>query len=259
MAFIQCEFFSETLGMGTTMNVLLPQSATGQIGVTSSPAEQTLHPVLYLLHGLSDDHGAWMRNTSIERYTAPLGLAVVMPAVQRSYYTDMAHGLNYWQFIRDEVPARAEEFFPVSSDPSERYVAGLSMGGYGAFKLALSDPDRWSAAASLSGALDVANLLELADEERSREYRNVFGDQALRGTPNDLLTLADQAAASPSCPRLYQCCGTEDFLYPMNQTFREHAENLGLPLTYEEEAGDHNWGYWDRKIQRFLQWCTLKE
>jgi len=83
MALIQCNFFSESLGFCTTMNVILPQ-----------PARER-YRVLYLLHGMSDDHTIWCRRTSIERYVDPLGLAVVMPAVHRGYYTDMAAGYRY--------------------------------------------------------------------------------------------------------------------------------------------------------------------
>ena len=66
MAFIQCSFHSDVLGKACSMNVLLPQKVTTQIGMTSSGSRKDL-PVLYLLHGLSDDHSIWMRRTSIER------------------------------------------------------------------------------------------------------------------------------------------------------------------------------------------------
>jgi putative tributyrin esterase len=89
-----------------------------------------------------------------------LNLAVVMPAAQRSFYTDMVTDQRYWTFISEEVPTLARHFFPLSEDRNENYVAGLSMGGYGAFKLALSYPERYAAAASLSGTLDVVRLAQ---------------------------------------------------------------------------------------------------
>ena len=70
MAFITCNFFSEVLGISTAMNVILPESTKGQIGMTAE-SFGLKHPTLYLLHGLSDDHTIWMRRTSIERYAAP--------------------------------------------------------------------------------------------------------------------------------------------------------------------------------------------
>lgn len=258
MAFIQCDFFSEVLGLSTSMNVILPQPASGQIGMESSHASDK-YPVLYLLHGLSDDHTIWGRRTSIERYVASLGLAVVMPTVHKSFYTDMDKGDKYWTFISEELPAIVQSFFPISAERKDNFVAGLSMGGYGAFKLALRCPDKFIAGASLSGAVDIVGTVEHVDSDRS--WENIFGDLAkVRGSDNDLLYLAEKIAKSDgNKPMLYQCCGTEDFLYEGNIIFRDKAKELGLDLTYEEESGTHEWGYWDMKIQRVLEWLPLKK
>ncbi|MCL6457685.1 MAG: esterase family protein [Gorillibacterium sp.] len=259
MALIQCDFFSDALGLSTSMYVILPQKSAGQIGMESSGGKE-LYPTLYLLHGLSDDHTIWLRRTSIERYVAALGLAVVMPAVNRSFYADMEHGLKYWTFVSEELPRIAQSFFPLSTAREDNFVAGLSMGGYGAFKLALSCPDRYAAAASLSGALDVAALAKRWEDNGASEFQSIFGTQEkLESESNNLFMLADKVAArmGPK-PLLYQCVGTEDFLYDDNQRFLEHAKQKKLDLVYEEEPGEHEWGYWDRKIQRVLEWLPLK-
>jgi S-formylglutathione hydrolase FrmB len=216
------------------------------------------HPTLYLLHGLSDDHTIWLRRTSIERYVAPLGLAVVMPAVHRSYYTDMKSGGNYWTFVSEELPEIARSFFPLSDRREHNFAAGLSMGGYGAFKLALRRPDAFAAAASLSGALNAARHSRLQPSETER----IFGgkDELGRSGENDLFELASAIAQSDGPkPKLFQCCGTEDFLYDDNIKFRDHAHSLGLDLYYEEGPGAHEWGYWDRHIQRVLEWLPLTD
>jgi S-formylglutathione hydrolase FrmB len=259
MALVHCDFFSEALGLSTSMTVLLPQAAgAGQIGLKSA-ALRKRHPTLWLLHGLSDDHTIWQRRTSLERYVAPLGLAVVMPAAGRSFYTDMARGYRYWTFLSEELPAIARSFFPLSDAREDNFAAGLSMGGYGAFKLALRCPGKFAAAASLSGGLDVASHCK-AEGDWRRELENVFGDLSkVAGSENDLVYLARKVARSGGPkPRLYQCCGTEDFLYADNLTFRDHALRLGLDLTYEEGPGEHEWGYWDKMIQRVLAWLPLK-
>lgn len=238
------------------MYVILPQPTSGQIGMTGRSAGK-LHPTLWLLHGMSDDHTIWLRRTSIERYAAPLGLAVVMPEVGRSYYTDQAHGYRYFSFLSEELPTLARTFFPLSDRRDDNFVAGLSMGGYGAFKWALRRPDQFAAAASLSGGLDIADR----GFQANPEFRDTFGDpEQVAGSDNDLFELARRAAASDGPrPTLYQCCGTEDFLYGANIRFRDHCRALpALSLTYEEEPGAHEWGYWDKKIQRVLQWLPLK-
>ena len=260
MALMHCHFFSDVLGLSCTMDVVLPQKTAGQIGMEGR-ADRERFPVLYLLHGLSDDHSIWQRRTSIERYVADLGLAVVMPAVERSFYTDMARGLRWWTFVADELPAICRGFFPLSDRREDTFVAGLSMGGYGAFKLALRHPESYAAAASLSGALDMAALANAPDNERRPELENVFGPlAALPGSGHDLLHLAEQvAAADGPKPLLYQWCGLDDFLHPANLTFRDKAEALGLPLTYTEGPGDHQWQHWDEHIQHVLAWLPLGE
>jgi len=252
MALFQCSFYSDALKICTSMNVILPQKAQTQIGMESTDAEDPA--VLYLLHGLSDDHTIWLRRTSIERYVASYPLAVVMPAVNRSFYTDMARGgAAYWTFISEELPQIVQSFFKVSNDWKKTFVAGLSMGGYGAFKLALTHPERYAAAASLSGCLDINTIATERKATGQNEYEDIFGplDQ-LPGSANDLLALADRFPMSGKT-KFYQCCGTGDFLYPENLTFRKHAGKLDL--TYEEhKRAVHESGYWDRQIQRVLEW-----
>ncbi|RKP54952.1 esterase family protein [Cohnella endophytica] len=244
MAFFQCQFDSEALQIKVSMNVILPDHKTGP------------HPTLYLLHGLSDDHTAWTRQTSIERYAAAKGIAVVMPAVNRSFYADMSHGAKYWTFVGEELPRIARSFFPLSAERRDNFVAGLSMGGYGALKLGLSYPERFAAAASLSGATDVHRLVV---ENFAGDIRLALGQpESVAGSSTDLFALAESVVDKRPIPLLYQCCGTEDFLYADNVRFRDHCLNLGLPLTYEEESGDHNWEYWDSKIQNVLNWLPLR-
>jgi len=266
MPFLQCSFHSNALGLACSMNVLLPQEAgANQIGMESNAdaarGETSGFPVLYLLHGLSDDHTIWMRRTSLERYAAARGIAVIMPAVNRSFYTDMASGPKYWSFISEELPAICQRMFRISRRREDTFVAGLSMGGYGAFKLAMRCPDRFAAAASLSGVLDMASRIEKGESPEWRdELTHIFGDlAAFKGSDNDTMHLLSRLAqASAPTPALYLCCGTEDFLYQSNTAFRDHAHGLGVEITYEEHAGHaHEWGYWDQQIQRVLDWLPL--
>ncbi|HCE45827.1 MAG TPA: esterase [Lentisphaeria bacterium] len=258
MALINCDFFSDSLGLCCSMTVILPQNTQKQIGM-KGVVRQKKHPVLYLLHGMSDDHTIWLRRTSIERYVSELGLAVVMPGVNRSYYTDMACGPKYWTFISEELPEIVNSFFPISEKREDTFAAGLSMGGYGAFKLALRQPERFAAAASLSGALDAAYLYENWPE-RGQEMNVIFGKK-ISGTDNDLVAVSAKLAKSKEPkPMLFQCCGTEDFLYKDNLRFRDHINSLGaFKLKYEEGPGTHEWGYWDTNIQKVLKWLPLKK
>lgn len=252
MALIHCDFYSEILNLSCSMVVVLPQRPLPTIHTSPPPK----FPTLYLLHGLSDDHTIWQRRTSIERYAEERGIAVVMPAVNRSFYTDMAAGLRYWSYISEELPARARDLFPLSARREDNFVAGLSMGGYGAFKLALRHPERFAAAASLSGAMDMVAAVQSDDPTWLAEMRTIFGDlNQMAGSDNDLFYLASQLAKSDKPkPKLFQWCGTEDFLYDDNIRFRNLVETLPFDYTYTEGPGDHLWRYWDEQIQNVLTW-----
>jgi len=260
MALFQCQCYSDALGVCVSVWVILPQQAQTQIGLRTVE-RRSEPPVLYLLHGLSDDHSIWLRRTSIERYAEAKGIAVVMPAVNRSFYSDMRHGYKYWTFVSQELPGLMNQFFRISGRRQDTFVAGLSMGGYGAFKLALSFPDRFAAAASLSGALDIAGHLKGRDHDIFPDFMLCFEDpRKLKGTGEDLFTLAKKISRRKGKkPMLYQCCGTEDFLYAENVHFRDHALKLGLDLTYDEGPGTHEWGYWDDRIQAVLDWLPIEK
>ena len=255
MALVHCHFFSQVLGQMCAMRVLLPEP--GPAG--DDTGESVRYPTLYLLHGLSDDHTVWLRRTSLERYLEGRRLAVVLPAAGRSFYTDALRGQRYWSFVSEELPRLARHLFPLSARREENFAAGLSMGGYGAFKLALAQPERFAAAASLSGALDVARLVEEEQAGGTSELQDIFGPaEGLAHSPDNLFHLAAQLVRRPGPrPALYQWCGTGDFLHADNVRFRDRAAALGLALTSEEGPGGHDWACWDAQIRRVLDWLPL--
>lgn len=102
MALLHVNFHSKVLNMDTKIGVIMPQKMQG-IGLAGSEQEDSF-PVLWLLHGRSDDYTIWMRRTSIERYAAPLGLMVIMPEVSYSRYINMKHGPRYYDYISKELP-----------------------------------------------------------------------------------------------------------------------------------------------------------
>jgi S-formylglutathione hydrolase FrmB len=255
VALLRCDFFSDALGLSTSMTVILPQSTSGQIGMTGSESTGET-PVLYLLHGLSDDDTTWLRRTSIERYVAPLGLAVVMPQVHRSFYADEAHGNRYWTFLTQELPELVHSFFRLSGRREDTFVAGLSMGGYGALKWALREPDRFVAATSMSGAVDVAGM-QTQGVWRPELVHQVFGEQPIAGTPNDLFWLLDQLPVQRA-PALSISCGTEDPLLDANRRLVEALRSKGFPLVSDFGPGVHDWAYWDARIQDVLAWLPLR-
>ena len=254
MALITCDFFSETLEVGTSLTVVLPQQTAEQIGVASTQIGTEGPPVLYLLHGLSDDHTAWLRYTSIERYATARGLAVVMPAVGRSFYANEAHGHPYWDYVSKELHEVVASFFKVSTRREDTFVAGLSMGGYGALKLGLHHPERYAAVASLSGAVDVRSLAGRLErvEIVERVFDSTFG-------PGDdlyeLVAAVDPSTMPPALRLLRHRGGPADGRQQAASS--SWPRSAGLDVTTDFRPGIHEWGLWDEVIQDVIAWLPL--
>ena len=243
MSLHEVRYFSEALQKSTGIFVIYPDKSV---------------PVPYhcmlLLHGLSDDYSAWQRRTSIERYVADKPLIVVMPDGGRGFYVDALQGYKYLEAIAYELPELLRHWFTIDG---KWCTAGLSMGGYGAFRVALERPDLFVSAVSHSGAMTIGRYYPTAtaesDEPRDvsfiKEFLPVFG-VAAPGGKDDLVELAKNAKPLPA---LRHDCGTEDFLLESNRTLHRELENLGIKHEYEEFTGDHNWEYWDEHIREAIE------
>ena len=248
MALVELKFFSQMLGMQQEVYVVIPQKSTnGEIGIKGG-SDSKEYKCLYLLHGLTDDHTIWLRRTSIERYAADYGICVVMPCGDRSFYTDMKYGMKYFSYITEELPRIISEFLKVSTKREDTYIAGLSMGGYGAIKAALKRPDVFSAGAGISTVADI----------KAKRFEDVlvlvFGEGKNIPNSEDLFFLAEETNKKTLKPRIFMGVGTEDFLYDANVKLKEKFEALDYDFTYRESQGAHTWEFWDEYIQYVLEW-----
>ncbi len=248
MALIQLKFYSQMLRMQTEAYIVVPQkSRKGEIGVDGK-IEDKEYKCLYLLHGLSDDQSIWLRRTSVERYATSYGVCVVMPCGARSFYTDMKYGEKYFSYITEELPDIVSEFLKVSNKREDTYIAGNSMGGYGALKAALKKPERYCACAGLSSVADIK------DGRFNDTLVPVFGEKIEIPNDEDLFLLAEKTNSNPLKPRIFMGVGTQDFLYESNVRLKEKFEKLGYDFTYRESSGIHNWTFWDEYIQYVFKW-----
>lgn len=263
MALVRIDFESRVLGMDTVCDVILPQKATRLIGMETAE-RQGETPVLWLLHGASDDETIWQRRTSIERYAAPLGLAVVMPGVQLSSYADMAHGGKYYTYVSQELPKIMHEFFGFSLKREDNFIAGLSMGGFGCMKIGLANPEKYAAIGCLSAGISRAGVRRrVTDPARKRRNEAVYGKRDLRGTEEDPEFQARSIIENGKpVPRIYHSCGSEDFLKESAHHTRDfflQFEGNPFDYVYEEDPGAHTWEYWDEHIQHFLAYIGLEK
>jgi len=246
LSLLHVNFDSEALGRSVRMDVILPDG----IFENDAPVK-----TLYLLHGMTDDHTIWQRRTSIERYADERNIAVVMPGTKLGWYANAAMGENFYDYIGDELVRVSRALFPCLSHRREdTFIAGLSMGGYGAMKCALGHPELFAKAASFSGALDIYGITQLEEPLGPEHYWiDLFGPlEKIYGSENDLFAAAEKLKEER--PKLFMWCGTEDFLYDMNVKMRDHLLALGYDLAYSEGPGDHQWKYWDREIRNALDW-----
>ena len=230
------QFRSESIQKHDAMNVIIPDGA--------GP-----FPVLYLLHGLSDNYSAWQRWTSIERYASSHKLIVVMPNGHRSWYVNDARpgGLAYEDHIIKDVVGYVDRVLPTIRHRRGRAIAGLSMGGYGAMMLAMKNADVFSTAVGHSSAFGFARDLKL---ERS-------GLDELQGSlprgKYDLFALARKLKRSGDKLAIRFDCGVNDFLIESSRQFHAHLDKLGIAHEYAEHPGEHNWSYWDAHVPQTLE------
>lgn len=264
MGYYSGTFYSKALEMDTQLGVILPQDSRKhngvepiKEGVTPSPRPKTL----ILLHGLGDNYLTWLARTSILRYAEEYDVAVLMPEVARSFYQDMKYGRNYFTYITSELPEYASSVFHISTEPRDLMIAGLSMGGYGALKCALTYPEKYAGAGVFSSAWNIQRLLldgNLGAEAFSKDeiYRDcvaMWGHEEKIPQESDIIQLMEHAKIPPSF-KLYTACGTEDFLYEDHQELKALLKEHNIAFADTELPGCHEWAVWDRVIQQLLDY-----
>ena len=238
MAVFHCTFKSAVLSIAAQINIIIPEQCKEDI------------PTIYLYHGLSGDQDDWLRYTAIERYANDRSMAVVIPSVGKSYFSDMKYGRKYYTYVADELIDYTRRIFPLSRKREKTFVAGLSMGGYGALKVGLSKPEIFAAVASLSGVTDIHYRFSVGGDEVVA--KSIWGENyldELQNIDNNLYAMLKKIEEEnlPK-PDIFQFCGTEDFLYETNQRFRKYMEKRELVYVYREGSGAHTWDVWDKWI-----------
>ena len=237
MALFSISHAAGYLGMNVGITVIYPDGAD-----KNNPPK-----VLYLLHGLSDDDTMWLRRSNVERYNDGKNLCIVMPTGHRGFYTDMTYGLQYFSYLSLYLPKFIENSFNVATGRENTFAAGLSMGGYGAMKLALTYPERFSKVAAFSGAFEPDMHKEIF------EFSYVYGEKI--SPENDIFALLEKAKNSGNpLPKIFQACGNSDFVLQDNINFAKRAKDLDYDINYEQTPGNHEWEFWDRNIKKTLAW-----
>jgi S-formylglutathione hydrolase FrmB len=233
-------FRSAALNRTMRYRVLLPANI---------PAGTRL-PVMYLLHGGNGSFYDWSNYSDVARY-AERGLILVMPEGDESYYVNAAEPPQdrYEDYIVNDVISDVETKFPAASGRSGRAIAAVSMGGFGAVKLALSYPDLFFFAAGISPAIDVPSRpFSVKRISQWRHHRSIFGVWGSKtrhdGDPFILARSADPSRV----PYLFLTCGDKEGLLPANRKFAALLGERHFEYEFHIAPGGHDWNQWDARL-----------
>ena len=223
------QFHSEALGKSTTYSVILPERGEGPF------------PVVIQLHGLSDDHQAWLQRSNLVRHAVAYPFVIVLPDGGTSGYlnwkpSDRLHKNRYEDLIVTDIPNHVRRHFNVTNGPWA--IGGLSMGGYGALRLGLKYPERFASIWSHSGAFHIDEMVDPA----------MVADVA----DANALVHAERLVGRDEQPVIAFDCGVDDELIHHNRECHARLDELGIPHHYAEHPGGHTWDYWDEHVQEAL-------
>ena len=280
LSLVRWTFLSKYLGRQQEVNILLPG------GCFSNCSEGASRPykVLWLLHGKGDDYNSWLRNSIVENLARKYQIAIIMPDGGNSFYCNMVNGPEYYSYICEELPELLPAFLPLSTSRNDQFIAGLSMGGYGALKIALRQPERFSAVGSFSGVLNISDrfkkgtvlpfeqgqnsdqILEGHDLEAIRFQKkqdlniliNAFGSNPdFKTNHEDIFQLLDNLKAD-KVPSIFLSCGRQDPLFQDSLQFEKKLQGKGISCKSNWMEGDHSWDVWNLSILYFFSFLNEK-
>lgn len=250
--------YSQTLEMDTGITVYIPDKVK-----PDNP-----YKTAYLLHGLKGSNGDWINYTMLPVHAGNYDVIFIMPEVARSFYANMKYGLKYYSYITEELPVICQRVFNISSQREDTAIIGNSMGGYGALKCALSQPQQYGYCCAFSPpclflhedmetqrANGYAELKASHGEQLLTDFKAIFGEELDWDSDYEILAMAKKISSQPLKPKIFTACGTEDYLYADNIRFCREMKKLNFDYTYEEWSGKHDWYFFNEALQRALPFC----
>ncbi len=252
MAFVTVELKIPQLMQSVPVQLYFPTDLPDAVG-------NEVKGVITLLHGMSNTPSDWLMMSAACRYAADNGYVLVVPGAGNSFFIDMAYGPPWHTILTKYLPDQLQRIFKLPTERKKNFVAGISMGGYGAMHLGLSHPERYAAIGSFSGAMDLGTIgasVDLIPDMRSI-FAPVLGDDLTLSEDHQLLVMAKKVAALPKeqQPRIFATCGAQDVdtsIRTQNRNFFEASKDLALSYTYAEWDGVHEWNFWDRSFAEFI-------
>jgi S-formylglutathione hydrolase FrmB len=258
MALIQVNYLSKALMRTVPLNVILPVDKISYDSDGYLAQKGGKFKTLYLLHGVFGNYTDWVSGTRVQRWAEDKNLAVVMPSGDNAFYVNSpVTKQRYADFIGKELVDITRRMFPLSDKREDTFIAGLSMGGYGAIINGLNNPETFGEVIGLSSA---AHIFDENVEHLGFEY-DIFGDmeKAGKSAVNPTVALDELLGSNRPVPRIYMSCATEDRLYDSNVELRDFFIKKGVQVTWDEEKGGHDWDFWDSQIKKVIDYLPLDD
>jgi putative tributyrin esterase len=242
-------FHSAALNRDMQYRVVMPASIAARVKL----------PVVYLLHGGSGGFRDWSNYSDVAKF-AELGLILVMPEGDESYYVNSVERPEdrYEDYIVNDLIVDVESKFSAAPGRASRAIVGVSMGGFGAVKLAFSHPEIFVFAGGLSPAIDVPSrpfsVKRISQWQHHRSIFGPWGSQSRRD--RDPFVLA-RSADPAKTPYLFLTCGDQEGLLPANRNFAALLENRHFSYEFHIVRGGHDWNQWDRRLSDMFQQLRL--
>lgn len=246
------ELDSKLMGRKMPYRILLPP------GYSEAKNSSVRYGTIYLLHGLTGHFSNWTDKTKLAEYAANHNFVIVTPEGDNGWYSDSVSVANdkYESYIVNELIPAIDKTFRTAGTRETRFIAGLSMGGYGAIKFGLKYPEMFSLVGSFSGALGAASFTEKNAGAIGKSMIAIFGpEDSDTRKANDIFKLVRDLTPDKvkTMPFIYQSCGTEDFLFANNREFLGVLVEKRVPHEYREHPGGHDWPFWDAQVKEFLE------
>ena len=261
MALIQVNYLSKVLFRTVPVNVILPTDKISFETLGYQGVPEGGYPTLYLLHGLLGNYTDWVSGTRVQRWAEDAGLAVVMPSGDNAFYIPGQTANNdYGAFVAEELPQMMRMMFPLSTRREDTFIAGLSMGGYGALRNGMLHPETFSRIAAFSAGI---HFFEPEGYHAIAGEDTAFGDMAEAAASDKnynvaLEILKDKVAAGEAeAPEFWMSCGTADGLYAANRRFQQKLLDAGFASTWDEAPNGHDWDFWDSQVKKVIDWLPL--
>ena len=265
MAFIRAEFMSMSLKRIVPITVVIPSDTTNFSGTGTNPARPP-YKTLYLLHGIYGSDMDMIANTNVMRLARERQLAVVMPAGENHFYSDdVVSGEKYGEFIGKELVEATRRMFPLSDKKEDTFIAGMSIGGYGALMNGVKYYDTFGYIASMSTAILTPETLAAGKPNptpmcEAGFQKAVFDiDHLATSEKNPYVLLKNYVNKKDEFPKIRISVGSEDPLAENNVNLHKYMEKLGIAHEFSITKGGHNFDFWREEIVQILDWLPHGE